>query len=58
VEDLEQRIARGDFRDLLKEDLPTPCMVVDVETFERNLRTMAAHCRRTGIHLRGHVKSA
>jgi D-serine deaminase-like pyridoxal phosphate-dependent protein len=56
VEDLEQRIARRDFRDMLKEDLPTPCMVVDVETFDRNLRTMAAHCRKTGIHLRGHVK--
>src|SRR5215471_18097944 len=56
VADLEQRVARGDFRDLLKEDLPTPCMVVDLEIFEKNLRTMAAHCRRTGIHLRGHVK--
>ncbi len=31
-------------------------MVVDLEIFEKNLRTMADHCRATGIHLRGHVK--
>lgn len=43
-------------RDLTKEDLPTPCMVVDLDLFERNLQTMAAHCRKTGINLRGHVK--
>lgn len=53
---LESRIARGDLKDTSKEDLPTPCMVVDVEIFEKNLRTMAAHCRTTGIRLRGHVK--
>jgi len=31
-------------------------MVVDLEIFEKNLRTMADHCRKTGINLRGHVK--
>jgi 3-hydroxy-D-aspartate aldolase len=55
-EELESRIARGDLKDTSKEDLPTPCMVVDQEIFEKNLQTMAAHCRTTGIHLRGHVK--
>jgi D-serine deaminase-like pyridoxal phosphate-dependent protein len=55
-EEIEGRIARHDFKDLHKEDLPTPCMVVDLEMFERNLHTMADHCRTTGIHLRGHVK--
>src|SRR5690242_5585762 len=55
-EELESRIARGDLKDTNKEDLPTPCMVVDLEIFEKNLQTMAAHCRTTGIHLRGHVK--
>lgn len=55
-EELESRIARGDLKDTTKEDLPTPCMIVDLETFETNLRTMAAHCRTSGIHLRGHVK--
>ena len=53
---IEDRIARHDFKNLLKEDLPTPCMVVDLEIFEHNLRTMADHCRKTGIQLRGHVK--
>jgi D-serine deaminase-like pyridoxal phosphate-dependent protein len=55
-EEIEGRIARHDFKNLTKEDLPTPCMVVDLEIFERNLHTMAEHCRATGIHLRGHVK--
>jgi D-serine deaminase-like pyridoxal phosphate-dependent protein len=55
-EELESRIARGDLKDTSKDDLPTPCMVVDLEIFEKNLQTMAAHCRTTGIHLRGHVK--
>lgn len=31
-------------------------MIVDLEIFEKNLQTMAAHCRSTGIRLRGHVK--
>ncbi|MEP6539733.1 MAG: hypothetical protein ABJF23_30660, partial [Bryobacteraceae bacterium] len=55
-EDVEQRIVRRDFRNLYKEDLPTPSMVVDLDIFEKNLRTMADHCRATGINLRGHVK--
>ena len=53
---LESRIARGDLKDTFKDDLPTPCMIVDLEIFEKNLQAMAAHCRTTGIHLRGHVK--
>src|SRR5690348_8184587 len=55
-EDIEGRIVRRDFRNLSKEDLPTPCMVVDLEIFEKNLQAMADHCRKTGIHLRGHDK--
>src|SRR5438270_4728633 len=55
-DEIEARVARRDFKNLSKEDLPTPCMVVDLEIFEKNLRTMAEHCRNTGIHLRGHVK--
>ena len=31
-------------------------MIVDQEIFDKNLRTMAEHCRKTGVHLRGHVK--
>src|SRR6476620_7195506 len=55
-DEIEARVTRRDFKNLHKEDLPTPCMVVDLEIFEKNLRTMADHCRTTGIHLRGHVK--
>src|SRR5580693_9273945 len=54
--EVEGRIARQDWKDLYKEDLPTPCMLVDQEIFEANLRKMATHCRTSGIHLRGHVK--
>ncbi len=54
--EIESRIARRDFGNLSKEDLPTPCMVVDLDAFDHNLRTMAAHCRKTGVQLRGHVK--
>lgn len=53
---IEARIARHDLKDLHKEDLPTPCMLVDEQIFEGNLRRMSTHCRTTGIHLRGHVK--
>ena len=56
VADVEARIARHDLKDLHKEDLPTPCMLVDEEIFNANLQRMANHCRTTGIHLRGHVK--
>lgn len=55
-DDMESRVVRHDLKDLWKEDLPTPCMVVDLDIFEKNLHTMADHCRTTGIHLRGHVK--
>src|SRR5579862_3999389 len=54
--EIETRLAKHDFKDLSKEDLPTPCMVVDLDLFEKNLRVMSEHCRKTGIHLRGHVK--
>ena len=55
-DDLEQRLARRDLKNVFKEDLPTPCMVVDLEIFEKNLKVMSEHCRNTGIQLRGHVK--
>lgn len=55
-EEVEGRIVRRDFTNLMREDLPTPCMVVDLEAFEKNLRTMANQCKATGVNLRGHVK--
>ena len=54
--DFEQRIARKDFKGMTKEMLPTPCMVVDLDLFEKNLRTMADHAKKVSIDLRPHVK--
>ena len=51
--ELEARIARRDLENLLKEDLPTPCMVVDLGTFEKNLNTMADHCRKGVFNFAG-----
>ena len=48
--------ARETLKDMNKADLPTPCMIVDLHLLEKNLPRMAAHCRTTGIQLRGHVK--
>jgi D-serine deaminase-like pyridoxal phosphate-dependent protein len=55
-DDVEGRIARRDFRNVSKDELPTPCMIVDLPALEKNLQTMANHCSATGIQLRGHVK--
>src|SRR5436189_3686467 len=54
--EFETRIARRDFRGITKDVLPTPCMVVDLDLFEKNVKTMADHCKTTGINLRPHVK--
>jgi len=54
--DFEQRIARKDFKGMTKEMLPTPCMVVDIDLFNKNLKTMADYARKVSIHLRPHVK--
>src|SRR4030081_1579730 len=55
-DEIEARVVRRDFKNLHKEDLPTPCMVVALDIFDKHLRTIAHHARSTGIHLRGHVK--
>ena len=54
--EFEQRIARKDFRGMTKDVLPTPCMVVDIELFEKNLKTMADYGKSAPINLRPHVK--
>ena len=54
--EFEQRIARKDFRSMTKDVLPTPCMVVDIDLFEKNLRTMASYAKTAPIQLRPHVK--
>src|SRR5579863_2073194 len=54
--EFESRIARRDFRDMTKDVLPTPCMVVDQEIFERNVKLMADTTKSNGIDVRPHVK--
>ncbi|MFN0103248.1 MAG: alanine racemase [Bryobacteraceae bacterium] len=54
--EFEQRIARKDFRGMTKDVLPTPCMVVDIDLFEKNLKTMADYAKSAPILLRPHVK--
>lgn len=54
--EFESRIARRDFRDMTKDVLPTPCMIVDLEMFEQNIRKLAGHSKIAGINVRPHVK--
>lgn len=56
IQELETRIAKRDFRGISKDDLPTPCMVLELDKFERNLLKMASHTKTTGINVRPHVK--
>lgn len=56
IADLEARIAKRDFRDLTKDLLPTPCMVIDLEMFNANVKHMADTAKANGINVRPHVK--
>jgi 3-hydroxy-D-aspartate aldolase len=55
-EEFEARVARRDFRDITKDVLPTPSMIVDLDLFQRNVKQMAVQARSAGIHVRPHVK--
>ncbi len=54
--EFETRIVRRDFRNITKDILPTPCMVVDLPMFEQNVKTMADQSKATGVNVRPHVK--
>ena len=54
--EFEARIARRDFRDMTKDVLPTPCMVVDEDLFLKNVKLMADTTKALGIGVRPHVK--
>jgi 3-hydroxy-D-aspartate aldolase len=56
VTELEARIAKRDFRDLTKDLLPTPCMVVDLDMFNANIKHMAETTKTNGLQVRPHVK--
>src|SRR5262249_17202777 len=42
---------------LNKADLPTPALLVDLDLFEANLKTLADHCKKTGCGFRPHAKT-
>src|SRR5271165_5302806 len=54
--EFEARIARRDFRDMTKDVLPTPSMVVDLDMFQANVKHMADTAKINGINVRPHVK--
>src|ERR1700753_1383204 len=54
--EFESRIGRRDFRDITKDVLPTPCMLVEFEIFEQNIRKMADYSKTVSINMRPHVK--
>ena len=54
--DILSKIQRQDYKGLTKEDLPTPCLVLDHDMFEYNVQHMANHGKATGINIRPHVK--
>ena len=56
INEFEARIARKDFRDMTKDILPTPCMVVDLDMFNANVKHMAETAKTNGVNVRPHVK--
>lgn len=54
--ELNDRIARRDFRGITKDMLPTPCLIVDLDLFNANIKQMADTAKTNGIHVRPHVK--
>ena len=56
IEELDARLARRDFRDMTKDVLPTPAMVVDLDLFQANITQMADQAKLSGINVRPHVK--
>ncbi|MBX6311444.1 MAG: DSD1 family PLP-dependent enzyme [Isosphaeraceae bacterium] len=40
-----------------KADLPTPALLLDLDAFEANLKTLAAQCQRSGCGARPHAKT-
>lgn len=56
ITELNQRIARRDFRGMTKDMLPTPCLIVDLDLYNANVKQMADTAKANGIQVRPHVK--
>lgn len=56
--EIEYSLARGGVpAGLCRDDLPTPALLVDLNSLEANISKMAAHCRARGLALRPHGKT-
>ncbi|HET7875155.1 MAG TPA: DSD1 family PLP-dependent enzyme [Methylomirabilota bacterium] len=42
---------------MTRDDIPTPALLLDLDRFERNIQTMAAHVQAAGKKLRPHAKT-
>jgi 3-hydroxy-D-aspartate aldolase len=56
INEFEARVAKSDFRDMTKDILPTPCMMVDLDMFQANIKHMADTAKSNNINVRPHVK--
>jgi D-serine deaminase-like pyridoxal phosphate-dependent protein len=56
INEFEARIAKKDFRDMTKDILPTPCLLVDQDMFQANIKHMADTAKGNNINVRPHVK--
>jgi D-serine deaminase-like pyridoxal phosphate-dependent protein len=56
IMELNQRIARRDFRGITKDMLPTPCLIIDLDAFHHNINQMATTAKANKINVRPHVK--
>ncbi|MCB1018297.1 MAG: DSD1 family PLP-dependent enzyme [Acidobacteria bacterium] len=56
--EVERRLAKGKgIEGVSKQDLATPSLILDLDAFESNIRTMAEHAKAHSINLRPHVKT-
>ncbi len=56
ITELNKRIAQRDFRGITKDMLPTPCLVVDLDLLNANVKHLAGTANANGIKVRPHVK--
>jgi D-serine deaminase-like pyridoxal phosphate-dependent protein len=56
--EIDGMLARGGVPDgLTREDLPTPALLVDLDSLDANIANMAEYCRERGLALRPHGKT-
>ena len=58
LEEIRERLESGRTdQPILKEDLPTPALLLDLDLFERNLHTMSTALESSSLALRPHAKT-